>query len=202
MSIESESVMKSEPSSRVMQGLKATGGCLGDTCDGFKKFLLRGNVVDLAVAVVVGTSFTALVNALVADWITPLIGAIFNGGDFSDLYFTVNGSIFNYGHFINALITFIMVCFIVYFLVVLPMNILMKKVYPEVAITRSCPECLMADLPCEATRCKYCCAQFSKKSMEEALEEEEQAVTTAAQDKMLSDAVAKESKANPPIIVV
>jgi large conductance mechanosensitive channel len=90
---------------------------------GFKKFLLRGNIVDLAVAFVIGLALVALVTAFVADWITPIIGAIFGGqGAFDDLSFTINDSVFHYGHFIDALITFIAIAAAVFFFVVKPMN--------------------------------------------------------------------------------
>jgi large conductance mechanosensitive channel len=89
---------------------------------GFKEFLMRGNVIDLAVAVVIGAAFTALVNSLVKDIITPLIAAIAGKHDFSDLTFTVHKSTFRYGDFINALIAFLLIAAAVYFLIVLPMN--------------------------------------------------------------------------------
>jgi large conductance mechanosensitive channel len=92
----------------------------------FKDFLLRGNLVELAVAVVIGTAFAALVNALVKDIITPIIAAIFGKPDFSSLYFTINGSKFSYGDFINALITFVCIAAAVFFLVVKPVNYLVS----------------------------------------------------------------------------
>jgi large conductance mechanosensitive channel len=94
---------------------------------GFKEFIMRGNVVDLAVAVVIGAAFTAVVNALVADIITPLIAAIGGKPDFSQLYFTINGSKFLYGSFINAIISFLIVAAAIYFLVVLPLNTLAER---------------------------------------------------------------------------
>jgi large conductance mechanosensitive channel len=94
---------------------------------GFKEFIARGNVVDLAVAVVVGTAFTALVASLVTNLFTPLIGAIFGVHNFDDLTFTLHGSVFYYGKFLNALIAFLSVAAVVYFLVVLPLNLLAER---------------------------------------------------------------------------
>lgn len=94
---------------------------------GFKDFLLRGNVVDLAVAVVIGTAFGVVVTALVADFITPIIAAIGGQADFSALTFSINGSTFKYGHFINALISFVIIAAAVYFFVVVPVNKLMER---------------------------------------------------------------------------
>jgi large conductance mechanosensitive channel len=127
----------------------------------FRAFVLRGNLVDLAVAVVVGTAFTAVVTALVADLITPLIAAVGGKADFGDLDFTINGSRFAYGHFINALLTFVTVAVVVFFLVVKPVNALMDRLRtePEVeSITRACPECL-SQIPREARRCAFCTAE-------------------------------------------
>ena len=103
----------------------------------FREFILRGNLVDLAVAVVIGTAFTALVNSMVKDLITPLIAAVFGGKhDFSNLAFTINGSRFLYGDFINALITFVIVAAVMFFLVVKPVNALMARCRPEPASIR------------------------------------------------------------------
>ena len=124
----------------------------------FKSFLLRGNVVDLAVAVVVGTAFTALVAALVADILTPIIAAIFGKHDFSSLTFTINGSVFRYGSFLNAVITFVSVAAAVFFFVVVPVNALMRrrKTEPDVdSETRPCTECL-SEIPRPAKRCAFC----------------------------------------------
>ena len=125
----------------------------------FKKFVLRGNVVDLAVAVVVGVAFTAMVTAFVADLITPLIAAIFGKPNFSDLYFTWNHSQFKYGSFINAVLSFLIIATVVFFAVVVPLTALMRrlKVLPEdePEETRECPECL-SDIPLGARRCKFC----------------------------------------------
>lgn len=125
---------------------------------GFREFLLRGNLVDLAVAVVIGAAFGAVVTALVSDLITPLIAAIGGQPDFNNLTFTVNGSTFKYGHFINALISFLVIAAVVYFFVVNPVAKLLAYMQRNKAATeRSCPECL-SDIPIAATRCAYCTA--------------------------------------------
>src|SRR5438874_95217 len=98
---------------------------------GFRSFLLRGNVVDLAIAVVIGAAFTAIVTAFVKDLLTPLIAAIGGKPDFSQLTFTIHNSKFFYGDFVNAIISFIIIAAVVYFLVVLPMNQLMERVSPQ-----------------------------------------------------------------------
>ncbi len=124
----------------------------------FKQFLLRGNVVDLAVGVVVGAAFGTIVSALVADILTPFIAAIAQVPDFSDLVFTINGSVFRYGHFINSLISFILVAAAVFFFVVKPMNMLVarsKKSMPVEPMTKRCTECL-SEIPLEAKRCAFC----------------------------------------------
>jgi len=124
---------------------------------GFRDFILRGNLVDLAVAVVIGAAFGALVTALVKDLITPLIAAIGGKPSFDNLSFTINGSHFLYGAFINALITFLILAAVVYFLVVKPFAALLERLLPkkEVGPTRSCPECL-SDIPAAARRCSFC----------------------------------------------
>jgi large conductance mechanosensitive channel len=127
----------------------------------FKKFLLRGNVVDLAVAVVIGTAFTAVVQALVRDLLTPIIALIFGKSDFSSLSFTINKSHFLYGDFINFLLTFVTVAAAVFFFVVVPVNALMarRKVEPPIDETvRDCPECL-SEIPVRAKRCAFCTAE-------------------------------------------
>lgn len=124
----------------------------------FKQFLLRGNVVDLAVGVVVGAAFGTIVTALVADLLTPLIAAIAKVPDFGGLSFTLNGSQFMYGHFINALISFILVAASVFFFVVKPMNVLIarsRKEPPADPTTKKCKECL-SEVPLEAKRCSHC----------------------------------------------
>jgi len=124
----------------------------------FKAFVLRGNMVDLAVAVVIGTAFAALIASLVADLLTPLIAAIFGTQDFSSLTFTINGSVFHYGSFLNALITFVTIAFAVFFFVVVPMNTLVQRARrepPADPTTKKCPECL-SEIPIDARRCAFC----------------------------------------------
>jgi large conductance mechanosensitive channel len=123
---------------------------------GFKKFLLRGNLVDLAVAVVIGLAFAALVTALVADLITPLIAAIGGNPNFGNLTFTINHSKFFYGSFLNALISFLVIAAVIYFLVVLPVTkLLSMSDKAEAATEKECPECL-SKIPLAARRCMYC----------------------------------------------
>jgi large conductance mechanosensitive channel len=117
----------------------------------FKDFLLRGNLIELAVAVVIGLAFAAVVTALVEGLITPLIAAIFGQPDFSDLTFTINESVFRYGDVLNALITFVLVVAAIYFLVVVPM----KRLVPGKQETRTCPDCL-SEIPVGARRCAFC----------------------------------------------
>ncbi|MBM3939384.1 MAG: large conductance mechanosensitive channel protein MscL [SAR202 cluster bacterium] len=124
----------------------------------FQKFLLRGNVIQLAIAVVIGAAFGAVVKSAVEDLITPLIGILGNR-DFSGFVFTVNGSTFRYGNFVNALLSFIVVAAVVFFLVVKPMNAFMERTRnePKTAdpTTRKCPECL-SEIPIAAKRCAHC----------------------------------------------
>jgi len=126
---------------------------------GFKKFLLRGNVVDLAVAVVIGVAFGAVVTAFVAAFITPLVGIVTGAaGDFTEKTFTASGATFPYGLFVQALLSFVIIVAVVYFLVVKPINRLMEKykTEPEVAsTTKPCDECL-SNIPLGATRCAFC----------------------------------------------
>ena len=130
---------------------------------GFRQFLLRGNVVDLAVAVVIGAAFGIVVTAFVKDLVTPLIAAIGGQPDFSALSFTINNSKFMYGDFINAVIAFIIVAAVIYYLVIVPMNrissMTAKPSEAEAPATRRCPECL-SDIPIAAKRCKYCTVQL------------------------------------------
>ena len=131
--------------------------------DGFKKFLLRGNVVDLAVAVVIGAAFKEIVDALVKGMITPLIGAFGGVPNFSGLTFTLNGSSFLVGDLINAIVSFVILAAVVYFLVVVPINRLMARYRPdepEPQVTRECPECL-SKIPRLATRCAFCTASVA-----------------------------------------
>jgi large conductance mechanosensitive channel len=127
---------------------------------GFKDFILRGNVIDLAVAVVIGGAFGSIITALVKDLITPLVAAIIGQPDFSGIYFTINKSKFMVGDFLNALISFLIIAAVVYFLIVLPMNKFMAKLKSgkDVAPTdKICPECLSL-IPVKAKRCKFCTA--------------------------------------------
>jgi large conductance mechanosensitive channel len=124
----------------------------------FRQFILRGNLVDLATAVVVGTAFTAVVNALVKDLVTPMIAAIGGEPDFGDLAFSINGSRFAYGDFLNALLTFLIVAAVVFFLVIRPVNHLLDRFKTEPDVdkpTRECPECL-SQVPVAARRCAFC----------------------------------------------
>jgi large conductance mechanosensitive channel len=125
----------------------------------FKQFLFRGNVVDLAVAIVVGTAFTAVIKALVADLLTPIIALIFGKPNFEDLSFTINGSHFLYGDFINNLFTFATVAAAMFFFVVLPINRLMARRVKEDPATKECPECTSA-IPIAARRCPACTSQL------------------------------------------
>jgi large conductance mechanosensitive channel len=126
---------------------------------GFRDFILRGNVMDLAVAVIIGAAFGAIVTALVSDIINPLIAAIVHKPDFSALVLDVHGGKIKYGDFLNALISFLLIASSVYFLFVLPVNALMnrfKKPVPAAPpITKPCPECL-SDIPVAARRCLHC----------------------------------------------
>ncbi|HMY24895.1 MAG TPA: large conductance mechanosensitive channel protein MscL [Solirubrobacterales bacterium] len=124
---------------------------------GYREFITRGNVIDLAVAVVIGAAFTALVNSVVADLLTPIIAAIIGEPDFSALSFTIRGSEFTYGNFINALIAFLSITAVIYFFVVLPLNHLKEA---EEETTRECPECL-SEIPNKATRCAHCTAEVT-----------------------------------------
>jgi large conductance mechanosensitive channel len=125
---------------------------------GFKAFLLRGNVVDLAVAVMIGVAFSAVITAFVKDLVTPLIAAIGGKPDFSTLAFTINNSKFLYGDFLNALIAFVIVAAVIYFFVVAPYTALMaraRKEPPADPTTKKCPECL-SEIPIDAKRCAFC----------------------------------------------
>jgi large conductance mechanosensitive channel len=130
----------------------------GEFVSGFKKFLLRGNLVDLAVAFVIGAAFAALVTGLVKDLITPLIAAIGGKPDFGGLSFTINNSKFLYGDFLNVLITFVIVAAVMYFLVVLPFGALLERFKPtpaEPAQVADCPHCL-SSIPAAASVCSFC----------------------------------------------
>jgi large conductance mechanosensitive channel len=128
----------------------------------FREFLLRGNLVDMAVGIVIGLAFAAVVTALVGDLITPLIAAIGGKPNFGNLSFTVNSSHFLYGAFINALITFLVIAAVVFFLVIKPVNMLMARYRTEPPVdesVRRCPECL-SEIPIAARRCAFCTAQL------------------------------------------
>jgi large conductance mechanosensitive channel len=130
---------------------------------GFKQFMLRGNVLDLAVAVVMGVAFGAVITALVKDLITPLIAALVGKPDFSAIVFTVNDSKFLIGDFLNALVSFILIGAAIYFFVVMPVNKLLARVRRGEAApdptTKKCPECL-SDVPIAARRCAFCTVEL------------------------------------------
>ena len=131
---------------------------------GFREFLMRGNVVDLAVAVVVGAAFGTIVEALTKDLLTPLIAAIVGKPDFSAIQFTVNNSKFLVGDFINAVVAFVLVAMAVYYFVVVPMSRLLPvkaaPAPPPPPPTKSCPECL-SEIPLQARRCGHCTSQIA-----------------------------------------
>jgi large conductance mechanosensitive channel len=127
---------------------------------GFRDFISRGNVIDLAVAVVIGAAFTALVTSLVEDMLTPVIAAVIGQPDFSDLTFTINDAVFRYGSFLNALIAFFSVAAAVYFFVVAPLNAVQeRRAAGEEATHRDCPECL-SEVPVAASRCAFCTSEL------------------------------------------
>ena len=131
---------------------------------GFRDFILRGNVIDLAVAVVIGGAFGSIVTALVKDIITPLIGVIGGQPDFSNIILVINGSKFMIGDFLNSLISFLIISAVIYFFVVLPMNTIMKKLKKAEKVDpteKTCPECL-SQVPLKANRCKYCTSVLIK----------------------------------------
>ena len=131
---------------------------------GFREFVLRGNVVDMAVGVVIGAAFGAIVTAFVKDLLTPLIAALVGKPDFSAYTFEVNGSKFLYGDFINAVIAFLLVAAAVYYFVVLPVNALMARMHKQEApappATKTCPEC-KSTIPADARKCAYCTSQVA-----------------------------------------
>ena len=129
----------------------------------FKAFILRGNVVDLAVAVVVGAAFKSIVDAFVADLITPLVAAIGGKQDFSTLHFTIHHSTFAYGDLLNQVISFLIIAAVVFFFVVTPVNALLaraKKEPPADPSSKKCPECL-SEIPLDARRCAFCTTQLA-----------------------------------------
>lgn len=126
---------------------------------GFRDFILRGNVIDLAVAVVIGAAFGAVIASFVKDILTPLIAAIFGQPDFSGLTFTINNSVFTYGVFINAVISFLLVALAIYFVVVVPMNKLAeRRARGADPATKTCPECL-SEIPHGARKCAFCTSE-------------------------------------------
>jgi len=128
--------------------------------EGFKQFLLRGNVIDMAVGIVVGAAFGTVVTSFVKDLLTPLIAAIIHAPDFSRIALVLNGSRFLIGDFINALVSFFIIATAVYFAVVLPINALvsrMRRQAPVDPTTRKCPECI-SEIPIQARRCAFCTA--------------------------------------------
>jgi large conductance mechanosensitive channel len=129
----------------------------------FKQFLLRGNVIDLAVAFVIGVAFAAVVDSAVEDLLTPLVAAIFGQPDFSDLTFEINNSTFRYGEFLNALISFVTIALVVFFFVVKPINRLMelsnRRESPDPS-TRKCPQCI-SEIPIDARRCAFCTSEVA-----------------------------------------
>ena len=133
--------------------------------NGFKKFILRGNVVDMAVGVVIGAAFGGVVTALTKDLLTPLIAALVGKPDFSNIKFTIHGSEFPVGDFINAAISFLLIAAAVYFFVVTPINALVARMRkapaPADPTTKKCPECL-SEIPIEARRCAHCAQPVAK----------------------------------------
>lgn len=131
---------------------------------GFKQFILRGNVVDMAVGVVIGAAFAGVVGAFTKDLLTPFIAAIVGKPDFSAISFSINGSMFALGDFINALLSFLLVAAAVYFFVVTPINALVARMRkapaPADPTTRKCPECKM-EIPIDARRCAHCTSQVT-----------------------------------------
>ena len=129
---------------------------------GFKEFILRGNIIDLAVAFVIGVAFAAVINALVADIIMPIIAAIIGKPDFSGLTFTINNSVFLYGSFINAVVSFVLIAAAVYFMIVVPMNKIAEMrargQAPADPTTKTCPECL-SEIPHGARKCAFCASE-------------------------------------------
>ena len=134
---------------------------------GFKTFLLRGNVVDLAVGVVIGAAFGTVVAAFTKDLLTPLIAAAVGKPDFSAIHFTINGSQFAVGDFINAIVSFVLVAAAVYYFVVLPINALVARarraLAPPDPTTKKCPECL-SEIPIDARRCAFCTTPLAAQS--------------------------------------
>jgi large conductance mechanosensitive channel len=146
---------------RVGTGLRAGGQHTSGILSEFRTFVLRGNVIDLAIAVVIGVAFTAVVSALVKDLLTPLIAALGAKPDFASLTFTINHSRFLWGDFVNAVVSFLIIAAVLFFLIVLPMNRLIRLTQrrqeppPAAPTTRECTECL-SKIPLAAKRCAFC----------------------------------------------
>jgi large conductance mechanosensitive channel len=137
----------------------------------FRQFILRGNVVDLAIAVVIGASFNSVVQSLVRDMITPLLAIFGSKANFSQLSFSLGHSVFTYGDFLNSLVSFLLTATVVFFFVVQPVNrlvTLVKGDEPTVPTTRQCPEC-KSDIPLDASRCKFCTAKVKPEETSEEL---------------------------------
>ncbi|MGE7436819.1 large conductance mechanosensitive channel protein MscL [Kitasatospora sp. NPDC001175] len=131
---------------------------------GFRSFLLRGNVVDLAVGIVIGAAFTAVVTGFVTAFLTPLVGVATGAvGDFSQNHFSVAGTTFPYGAFLNALISFVLIATVIYFFVVVPVGRLQDRFYPakDIPVAKTdCPACL-SSVPVAATRCAHCTSELA-----------------------------------------
>ena len=139
---------------------RSTGGTARGLAAEFRDFILRGNVVDLAVGIVIGVAFAAVVTALVKDIITPIIAAFGGTPNFSSIYFTIHNSKFLVGDFINAVVAFVIIAAVVFFFVVRPVNALMAR-RKTATLTRDCPYCL-SSVPLKATRCAFCTADLSE----------------------------------------
>jgi large conductance mechanosensitive channel len=126
--------------------------------EGFKQFLLRGNVVDMAVGIVIGAAFGTVVTSFVKDLLTPLIAATIHAPDFSKIAFELNGSKFLIGDFVNAIVSFLIIAAAVYFAVVLPINAVVARMSPQppaAPTTKKCPDCI-SEIPIQAKRCAFC----------------------------------------------
>ena len=134
----------------------------------FKEFLLRGNVIDLAVAVVLGAAFGSVVNSIVENLMTPLIGAIGGRPDFSEVGFTINGSHFGIGNIVNATLSFVIMAAVIFFFIVKPVNLLIERARvqpPPDPTTKKCPYCL-SEIPLAATRCAFCTSELPMQEIE------------------------------------
>jgi large conductance mechanosensitive channel len=156
-----------EPAERIERFVRAGGERL--RISGFRKFILRGSVVDLAVGIVIGAAFTALVNALVTDFLTPLVSIPLRGtAEFATRYWEYRGARFHYGDFVNRLLSLVLVGLALYYFVVLPVNHLMERFKPETdpgAETKLCPEC-RSKIPYDATRCAFCTIEVPPEPVE------------------------------------